>query len=282
MCTADADCGPNGSCVLIEAGAMVIKEMHSLEHVHFDLACSESSHMACTDVECPAGEACVNLMWIDEAEKCYSDEPGFYAVMVKGVDGAHDGWFWASICSAATAVPGNPPIVGPSAVRNENFFHPLQLLIEHSNTRYPTGQRSTNLDGTIKEGSIVPPFYEFGLGVEECVNCHASGVTLSTFSDLRNILGNEIRYTYKETEVPESETACANDGFHSSRDPNTLLYGFPKPLAKPDPKFLKLFTQFTGSMPSIQNSWTPAFPPKRMITSGARRPYRRSTIGRSF
>lgn len=273
-CTADADCGANGPCVLIQTGAMIIKEMHSITSLSFDKACSESSDIACSlDSDCLAGETCEDLMWIDDA--CYADDPAFSAIMVRGVDGGHDGWFWVSINATGS---GDPPILGRSAVQDADFFD-LQLLTEHSNTRYPTGQAANNPGlcdtsftpcstafdcpagekcvTTRKLGSIVPANYEFGLGTLECVNCHASAVTLSTFSDLRNILGNEMRYTYKVRDA--ADPPCENDGFHGS-DVSSLLFGYPRPLSAPDPEFLSLFTQFSADTPSIQNVLDSRFP----------------------
>lgn len=284
QCLSNTDCPENETCRLLPPGAMIIKEMHSITSFVVDdsggLQCSGYPHPPCAvDSDCPNGEECGNLMWLNS--ECYSEDPDSWAIMVLGHDGSHDGWFWVGL--DADVDDGNPPILGTSAVTSMNFFDDDQLFVDHDPSRYPTGQPGAYPDGTSKEGSVVAPNYAFGpVG---CLNCHATAANASTFSTLNNILGREDRFPWKGAAVPEGP--CFDDGFHNDSGallggycsggdndgarcstiidcPNgtclPLIYDFASPLASQHPGFQTAFPPPDGVTPQISTVLNSRFP----------------------
>ncbi len=161
---------PNQSPDDIPAGAMLVKEMRSID-------------------------ASLGIVLNNEGCMEIPDDslaPTSWAVMVRDPDRSRDGWYWAGF-SAAPA-KGNPPIVNRSAFTTHDFFNAAAdgKIPTRNALWYPTGEIYTELPGgKTKIADIVYPYNGFG---NYCVNCHASAQRMSTFSSLDNLVSGGILY----------------------------------------------------------------------------------------
>ncbi len=229
-CRRQSECPDGSLCVTFPPGSMLIKEMHPPTSYVVD----------------PTDQK----LWLKD--ECYNDLPSAWTVMIRGndargmgSDGSHDGWFWLYLKGERY---GNPPILGSSAVTADDFFDDLQALIDHDSANmeplhFPTGEATFHPDGTLKkEGSIVPPLYQFGR--TGCLNCHASAVSDSTYADLSNILGRGTRYS----QVPPAPPLCPSSGTHDALGGSDAGNNeYPRPLTELDPlfqTFVDLFPQY--------------------------------------
>ncbi len=156
----------------IPVGAMVIKEMHSID----------------------------KTLGVDPNEECISIDkdpaqidPGSWTVMVRTGDATADGWYWANPTATGD---GNPPLYDKSAVTQPDFFKGAS---KPNPNWYPTGDLFGQFD---HQASIVTPYNEFG-GL--CINCHASAESGNTFSSLSNLITDGLQYRhYREPKEPNS------------------------------------------------------------------------------
>jgi hypothetical protein len=155
----------------IPDGAVIVKEMHSIE--------------PCLDIALD-DEGCM-VIKTDPA-------PNSWAVMIKASTASQDGWYWAGASLAPDDPPmfewqlGNPAIFDRSAITSEDFFAASFPPSEPNPLWYPTGY--VFQDGE-KLSDAVPPFNGFGT---DCINCHASAATESTFSAIDNLIGPGLRF----------------------------------------------------------------------------------------
>lgn len=194
----------NGRAGELPDGAMVVKEMHSIDAAKLSID---------PNAECMRIDA-------DPA----TIEPESWTVMVRAAAGSFDGWYWANPTASGD---GNPPILDRSGVTDPQFFGDGQ----RNEAWYPTGDLFGSY-GT--KASAVTPYSAFGA---YCVNCHASAESMSTFSSLENVVGEGLRYRHFSPTDPEhaadTRTSGAehnNTGPTSNTKPN---WGFSQPLTKP-------------------------------------------------
>ncbi|MEQ9618504.1 MAG: hypothetical protein RIG61_04960 [Deltaproteobacteria bacterium] len=162
----------------IPDGAMIVKEMHSINE-ELDIALdSEGCMVINADVE-----------------------PDSWTIMVKESGESHDGWYWAGYSVVQDPVTfaweiGNPPIFDATAVTGEEFFGGEIIPSSPNPLWYPTGYvfSSTN-----KIPDVIFPYSEYG---NYCVNCHASAVSELTFSSLDNVLTPGIEYKLFTSDEP--------------------------------------------------------------------------------
>ncbi|MGA9335800.1 MAG: hypothetical protein WBV39_16080, partial [Rudaea sp.] len=83
----------------LPTGAMIVKEMHSIDPAALDI----DQNAQCLVIRKPAAAI----------------EPTSWSVMVKQGDATHDGWYWANPTASGD---GNPPILTASAVTDPAFF----------------------------------------------------------------------------------------------------------------------------------------------------------------
>jgi len=171
-----------------------------------------------------------------------------WTVMIKGQGGSVDGWYWGFFSTS----PGNPPIVDRSAALPGVL--PSKPAQPDPENWLPTGP-----------STVVYPNAGFG---NSCTNCHASAARESTYSSLKNIIGQEITYTYLGDGTPPSPA----QGLHTVRTQQTEAQAeqramvprtrsttpFPLPLPEPAPDFLATFPQ----LPAVPfpNVWATRFP----------------------
>lgn len=196
----------------LPAGAMIVKEMHSISSVSVDAS---------------------NLMWLADASYA---SPTEWTVMVKGDNVSADGWFWADYTPGVSSA--NPPILGISAQTSG------AAIPETGGGFYPTGNALSSGD----QDSEVYPYSGVG---NYCINCHASAIGEATYSTLDNILTPGIRYKWLGASHPAAAERFAMHSEHlfTAATRTLLTAQAPKvqkpyaPLLQADPGFLKLFPQ---------------------------------------
>jgi hypothetical protein len=233
-------------------GAIIIKEMHSINN---DLGITLDK------------DGCMVIQ--------NDVEPQSWTVMVKQSGASFDGWYWSSY--AVVPDPpgfaweiGNPPVFDASGVTSNDFFEDGFMPTEPNPLWYPTGYvfSSTN-----KIPDVVYPYSEYG---NNCINCHASAESESTFSSLHNLLTRGIEYkqydaggtTRSVSEVfpagPQpglvsliargSGTAGASEGSRGAQDAvNGYESPFTTPLKEPAPEFLNFYNQLDEI--SFSDAW---------------------------
>jgi len=219
----------NGREGEIPDGAMIVKEMHSIDE-SLDIELSK--------------EGCIVIT--------ADVEPSSWTVMVKQSGESLDGWYWGNY-SVEPDPPkfawqiGNPPIFDSSAVTSEEFFGGELIPIEPNPDWYPTGYvfQSTN-----KIPDIVYPYNQYG---NYCLNCHASAESELTFSSLDNILTPGIEYKlFDSTDPPKTFPDGLLDGIiHvpglisliTQDSPLIFVSPFSNPLPEPSQEFLNFYDQ---------------------------------------
>ncbi|MEW5803648.1 MAG: hypothetical protein AB1847_16260 [bacterium] len=156
--------------------------------------------------------------------------------MIKRKSNSYDGWYWAAM-DAFTV--GNPPLTDRSAFVTNPPVNPTQP----DPAWYPTGPNGV-------QSNVVYPSNGFG---QYCVNCHSMAVSEATFSDISNILGNEIVYNWLGFGNAPGGCKYLDDVGHP-RTPTGMSCPnpFPRPLTNPNPKFLETFPEL-GPVPFQQN-----------------------------
>ena len=236
----------------IPDGAVIVKEMHSINASLGIVLDSEGCMVINADVE-----------------------PSFWAIMVKKMDAAPDGWYWGSYSSlpeppvAAWAV-GNPPIIDRSGFTSDVFLGGRTVPDEPNPLWYPTGYIYES-DNKIPD--VVPPSSEYG---NYCINCHASAGQGLTYSSLDNILGPGLRYKHygpleesgamsvNKTGLPvlSFEQAWLRNSASANRaggEVNNYVSPFSMPLPSPDPDFLEFYVELdVVSFPDVWELRLPA------------------------
>ncbi len=232
----------NGREGSIPDGAMIIKEMHSINDKLGITLNSEGCMVINNDVE-----------------------PQSWTVMVKQSGASYDGWYWASYAvvpdppDSAWEI-GNPPVFDASGVTGMGFFEDGLIPTKPNPLWYPTGYvySSTN-----KIPDVVYPYSEYG---NNCINCHASAATESTFSSLDNLLTPGIEYKQFPSKgttrsfpaeflagpqpglisliARDSESIGATDVASGARDEvNGYVSPFTTALEEPEAEFLNFYNQ---------------------------------------
>ncbi|MBV1859842.1 MAG: hypothetical protein KUG77_15630 [Nannocystaceae bacterium] len=217
-------------------GSMIVKEMHSLAS-GLKIGVDAKSCMSIQDAPMEADS---------------------WTLMIKRKSEAFDGWYWAGISRDAS---GNPPIVDASA-----FVDAKAVPADPDapvNTWFPTGDMfGAAVPGGAKVSNVVYPYNMFG---NYCLNCHASAVSESTYSTLRNVLGLEMQYKWfadpTKEDPPSAKIPAGSLHGEGSAAPDTSdLYVSPFSAALPDadPAFVKFFDQL--SEVSYAQAWTRRLP----------------------
>ncbi len=196
----------------IEDGAIIIKEMHSIDA---DLV----------DVD---GQSC---MRVDSQDI----KPTSWAVMTRHSGVAHDGWYWANPTASGD---GNPPILDASAVVQDDFFG--KPPIQRNPDWYPTGTVFQKLaNGNAKLPDVVYPYNGFGA---YCVNCHASAERQLTYSSMDNILGDGIRYKqFADHDGTDDALPAGSQHEDVPAAAPGYVSPFSQPLAKPNDDFMAFY-----------------------------------------
>ncbi len=147
----------------IPDGAMIIKEMHSIDE---NLKIKLDS------------EGC---MVFGASEQALDEGMSSWTIMYKDKAASQDGWYWANPYKGYKT-GGNPPIVDRSAFARASDV-PVNP-VEPNPDMLPTGNFS-NIP------SQVYPYNGFGVA---CLNCHGSAEVESSFASLENIMTEGIRY----------------------------------------------------------------------------------------
>ncbi|GJM08247.1 MAG: hypothetical protein DHS20C11_05230 [Lysobacteraceae bacterium] len=203
----------------IEPGAMIIKEMRSIDATALKID---------PTADCMVIEADPDTI-----------EPSSWAVMVR-TNTTHDGWYWPN-----PGQSGNPPIVDPSAFA-ERADVP-DSPVDRNPHWYPTG----DLFSDTKIANVVSPYSLFGA---YCLNCHASAAKESTFSTLNNIVGDGLNYRHfadtrmKELIFTPAFAGTAHDGEMveaakkiSAKAAAQPGWAFTEPLPEPAPGFAEFY-----------------------------------------
>lgn len=216
-------------------GAVIIKEMHSID----DAAKAALRVVEGTD----------STLWIDAD----FDEDLTWLYMIKG-EGAFDGWFWGEQHSppADRADYRNLPIFDKTGFARDTPPSPADdgwaAFVEQ------VDQRGQWLPTSTPNGTVPYPSEGYG---NYCIRCHASAESESTFSAIRNILGQEAGYPVlqpSDTPLPVDP----NEHLRASADEQNTLCNeksgrdvgcFPAPLPDEAPQdgFEDYFPQFAGT-----------------------------------
>ncbi len=183
----------------LPTGAMIVKEMHSIDPTALDI----DPNAQCLVIRKPATAI----------------EPTSWSVMVKQGGATHDGWYWANPTASGD---GNPPILTSSAVTDPTFFGHDPKKPARNPCWYPTGDLFTNTaceqpdkPPSQKLADVVTPYSLYGA---YCMNCHASAAKELTFASLDNVLTSGL--LYKHFSAPASKmTATGMLGMLSLRNP---------------------------------------------------------------
>ncbi len=199
-------------------GAMIIKEMHSIDPSELGL---DQTADCMRITKQPSGV----------------DGPG-WTVMVRSAEASHDGWYWVGVgpVDAHGDPTGNPPIFDSSAVTvpSEQFFGPAPVKRNHA--WYPTGNNP--------EPNVVVPYNEYGA---YCLNCHASANDASTYASFDNLLGGGALYRHfasagSKRDLGESGTAHEQLTLSASKGDSSW------PFSQPLPQAAAGFGQFYGDL----------------------------------
>ena len=179
-------------------GAMIIKEMHQAANL---------AYRPNTETEKALGKAWVNAN--------YDNDPAAmsWTIMVKGQH-SYDGWFWGFYDNYPATPTGchktppsyNPPVSTVSALTTA-YDPETGYPLETDKCGIPKPQSEQHPP---PHGPWYPTFWEFSIPDiafpnaefgNYCIYCHGSAESQSTFSSLRNLLGEEIQYEYLK-EIP--------------------------------------------------------------------------------
>ena len=229
----------------IPDGAMIVKEMHSID--------------PCLDVALDA-DGCMVIH--------AGAEPASWAVMIKASAAAFDGWYWAGISQPPPEPPpfewqkGNPPIFDRSAITTIDFFAggsdpPLMP----NPLWFPTGYV---FQDPTKKPSIVPPFSAYGV---DCINCHASAASESTFAALDNLVGSGLRFKGFDFAPGECDPDRRSVDEHKPGIISDIADGdlgnpYPSPFTAALPQPLPAFTQFYDQIEPVTyaDAWASRLP----------------------
>ena len=208
-------------------GAMIIKEMHSID---------AGLGIELTD------NACMDIT--------EDPEPESWTIMVKNVEASADGWYWGyyAVASDSTApnALGNPPILGKAAVTTLEALDELNSSTQRNPDFYPTG---TDYSSNTNIPNVVYPNASYGA---YCINCHASARRESTFSSLDNILTSGARYRQFSSSPDRDQTDMLgiapfvgkhHRSVHGSDEASSSGNPFSIPLAVPSDSFLEFYSQ---------------------------------------
>ncbi len=228
----------NGRVGQIPDGAMIIKEMHSI-NPELNITLNGQGCMVINN----------NVL------------PDSWTIMVKRSGQSHDGWYWGNY--AVVPVPpvmeweiGNPPVFDRSGTTTESFLGPEPSPDFPNPLWYPTGYVFSSPN---KIPDIVPLYNQYG---NYCINCHASAESESTYSSLDNLITQGIEYKQFDpqgqgTDVPDELedgiahlpglisliTRANNDSVTRTHGPENYDSPFTTPLSAPTEQFIEFYDQ---------------------------------------
>lgn len=215
-------------------GAMIIKEMINPDLVNLALIPGSRELWIAPKPGQPAD-------WYDQNLQSWT-------VMIKDSRVSADGWYWAYFDRTSQ---GNPPFWDRAAFTTR----PYPGSEGEPVTRPPGSEWYPTYWGY----SVPDVQYPNAQAGNYCVYCHASSQGQGTFSSFRNLLGQEIRYTWEPApstphDVEEHERAASAPA--ASVDAG--MYGpFPAPREAPLPGFSQTFPQLN---PRFEEVWASRLP----------------------
>ena len=200
----------------IRAGAMIIKEMHSIDK----------------SLGITREKGCMHIPTQDSSPI----EAQSWTVMARS-DQSYDGWYWANPTAQGD---GNPPILDKSAFTTNKDVP--KDGVERNENWYPTGYF---FQDNKKINDIIYPYSLFG---SACINCHSTALTLNSFSSIDNILTEGIVYKWfaaTQALVPGSDDRHAvtqSAPIQNSLTSSIQKPPFTQPLDKPSQDFIHYYS----------------------------------------
>ncbi len=189
-----------------------------------------------------------------------------WVVMVRKRSASFDGWYWFDFTNGDTFEASTLPYGELSAVTPDWGAMPAEPS-SHWFDKSPTTAPKYFTGGT--SGEVIYPSYQFGY---YCINCHASAISNSTFSDLDNVVGDGTVFPAKLTFQTESSAPRADvaektphkgdiETVASHAAAAHLDNPYAPPLDQANPLFAETFSRFTPwDDVSWDSVWKKRFP----------------------
>ncbi len=163
--------------------------------------------------------------------------PQEFTVMIKRPTASWDGYYWATFDLLGL----NPPVIDTAGLTELN----PGTLPAHEPPFYPTGASAE----FHSQGSVVYRLFGYAM---YCTNCHSVANSEQTFSDIDNILGNEVFYSWRG--AGKAGLCDGNPAVQPLRYPASQTWDRVFPLSEDESQIFVSSSQCVGCHDGIQNN----------------------------